>query len=152
VRHRQASLTFIVALCILCIYPAFGKDKRTAIRDWEVVRSVPDEFGGTKHFVLIPEAKKRDHDYYKRVGDTLCKAGTQCSVNFWTDRNHIPASAWMPVTDLAVMTASYESHPSYTEPHLHLACWLYPSKAIGESMQCDHYPTAEVPPREVNFF
>ena len=128
----------------LLVNVAMTGDK-PVLHDWKVVRSVPDEFGGTKYFALIPEAKKHDRDYYKRIGDTLCKAKTQCSVDFWTDHTHIPQSARMPVSDLAVMTASYESHPSYAEPHVNLACWLYPSKTIGESMHCMYLPSAEVP-------
>jgi hypothetical protein len=114
--------------------------------DWEVVRSVPDGSGGTLHFVVIPEAKERDGGYYRGIGNALCKETPQCSVNFWTDRNHVPQSAWMPVPDLAVMTASYERHPAYAKPRVQLACWLYPSKAIGEAVQCEYEPGAKRPP------
>jgi len=116
--------------------------------DWEAVGSVPDGYGGTTHFVVVPEAKQRDGEYYRAIGDLLCKEAAQCSVKFWTDRNHVPESAWVPVPDLAVMTASYERHPSYSEPHVHLACWLYSSKAIGESAQCEYYPGAKRPPEK----
>ena len=119
---------------------------RTATPDWEVVRSVPDESGGTLHFVVIPEAKQRDGGYYRGIGDGLCKDTPQCSVNFWTDRNHIPQSAWIPVSDLAIMTASYTRNPSYAAPRVQLACWLYPSKAIGEAVQCEYQPGAKRPP------
>jgi len=54
----------------------------------------------------------------------------------------------MSVADLAVMTASYERHPSYAEPHVHLACWLYPTKASGESAHCEYQPGAKRPPEE----
>lgn len=121
---------------------------RTNTPDCEVVRSVPDESGGMLHFVVIPEAKQRDGGYYRGIGDKLCKETPQCSVYFWTDRNHIPQSAWMPVPDLAVMTASYERHPSYAAPRVQLACWLYPSKAIGEAAQCEYQPGAKRPPEE----
>jgi hypothetical protein len=122
------------------------EEKSTATPDWEVVRSVLDEYGGTMHFVVVPEAKQRDGGYYRGIGNKLCKETLQCSVNFWTDRNHIPQSAWMPVPDLAVMTASYTRHPSYAEPRVQLACWLYPSKAIGEAVQCEYQPGAKRPP------
>ena len=121
---------------------------RTNTPDWEVVRSVPDESGGTLHFVVIPEAKQRDGGYYRSLGDRLCKDTPQCTVNFWTDRNHIPESAWMPVPDLAVMTASYSRHPSHEEPRVQLACWLYPNKAIGEAVQCEYQPGAKRPPEQ----
>jgi hypothetical protein len=67
-------------------------------------------------------------------------------VDFWTDRKHIPKSAWISVEDLAVETASYERSPSYNEPSLHLACWLYPTKAIGEADKCEYEPDAKKPP------
>ena len=121
---------------------------RTSTPDWAVARSVPDESGGTMYFVVIPEAKQRDGGYYRGIGNKLCRETPQCSVNFWTDRNHIPQSAWMPVPDLAVMTASYTRHPSYAEPRVQLACWLYPSKAIGEAVQCEYEPGAKRPPEK----
>ena len=117
----------------------------TTTPDWTVVRSVPDESGGTMYFVVIPEAKQRDGGYYRGIGNMLCKETPQCSVNFWTDPNHIPQSAWMPVPDLAVMTGSYNRHPSYAEARVQLACWLYPSKVIGEAVQCEYQPGAKRP-------
>ncbi len=127
--------------------PATEAD-RTVTPDWAVARSVPDESGGTMYFVVIPEAKRRDGGYYRGIGNKLCRETPQCSVNFWTDRNHIPQSAWMPVPDLAIMTASYRRHPSYAEPRVQLACWLYPSKAIGEAAQCEYQPGAKRPPEK----
>jgi hypothetical protein len=127
--------------------PAIEVDRATT-PDWSVVRSVPDASGGTMYFVVIPEAKQQDGGYYRGIGNTLCKETPQCTVNFWTDRNHIPESAWMPVPDLAVMTASYNRHPSYAEPRVQLACWLYPNKAIGEGMQCEYQPGAKRPPEK----
>jgi hypothetical protein len=75
-------------------------------------------------------------------------------VNFWTDRKHIPQpkSGWMPVSDLAVMTASYERSPTYKEPVLDLACWLYPSKKVGESEKCAHYPGCQETPGQMKRF
>jgi hypothetical protein len=100
------------------------------------------------YFVVIPEAKQRDGGYYRGIGNMLCKETPQCSVNFWTDPNHIPESAWMPVPDLAVMTASYNRHPSHAEPRVQAACWLYPTKAIGEAVQCEYQPGAKRPPEK----
>lgn len=113
--------------------------------DWEVVRSVSSEGLGTIRLVLIPEAKQRDREYYKQIGEMLCPVRTKCSVKFWTDRNHIPESEWMPVKDLAVMTASYTSNPCEKESSLHLACWLYPTKAAGKAEHCSVEPGAKVP-------
>ncbi len=66
-------------------------------------------------------------------------------VQFWTDRSHVPTSADMPVTDLRVMTATYERARSYEVPSLRLACWLYPSKEAGEAMGCFYMPGAVMP-------
>ncbi|ABF40834.1 hypothetical protein Acid345_1833 [Candidatus Koribacter versatilis Ellin345] len=116
-------------------------------RDWEEIRAVPDGTGdGTIHFVVVPESIKRERDYYQRVGDTLCAPRTQCSVYFWTDRTHIPETAWMKVEDLAVSTASFEWFPRYEKPALHLACWLYASKKAGEADGCSYQPGAKQPP------
>jgi hypothetical protein len=54
----------------------------------------------------------------------------------------------MPVPDLAVMTASYNRHPSYAKARVQLACWLYPNKAIGEAVQCEYQPGAKRPPEK----
>jgi hypothetical protein len=135
--------------CLLLIAAAATPQSSSAQRDWELVRTVPNGFGGTVGLVLIPESKQRDREYYKQIADAVCGSRTTCMINFWTDRNHIPESnkGWIPVTDLAVMTASYERNPTYKAPVLDLACWLYPSKAIGESQKCAYYPGAKKPPK-----
>ena len=138
----------VLTLGIACAWdsPAVAGEKATPKRDWKLVRSVSNPFGGTIDLVLIPVVKQRDRKYYETVANIVCATRTQCMVNFWTDRGHIPKSAEMPVEDLSVMTASYERHPSYKEPALHLACWLYPSRKIGESMQCEYEPGAKTAP------
>ncbi|HWC15688.1 MAG TPA: hypothetical protein VG498_01680 [Terriglobales bacterium] len=120
----------------------------SASKDWELVRSVPNGFGGTLDLALVPVARERDREYYNRVADAVCGSRTTCMVNFWTNRAHIPdtKSGWISVRDLAVMTASYERHPSYKEPSLHLACWLYSTKAVGEAAKCEYQPGAKRPP------
>lgn len=125
---------------------AEGKDAPK--RDWELVRSVSNPYGGTMDLVLIPVTKQRDRKYYKDIGSIVCGKRAKCIVNFWTDRTHIPTRADMPVADLSVMTADYERSPAYKEPQLHLACWLYPNQAIGESMGCRYYPGAQRPPEK----
>ena len=117
-------------------------------KDWELLRSVSNPSGGTVDFVIIPLAKQRDREHYKEVADVVCGARTTCMVNFWTDRTHIPTrnDGWIATTDLAVMTASYERSPTYEKPVLNLACWLYASKALGESEKCAYYPGAKKPP------
>jgi hypothetical protein len=75
-------------------------------------------------------------------------------VNFWVDRNHVPdpnrnpevATGWIPTSDLAVMTASYERSPKYKQPVLNLACFLYPNKRIAEADGCAYEPGAKRPP------
>jgi hypothetical protein len=112
-------------------------------RDWEVVRSVSNSpYPGTIEFVLIPEQKRRDLAYYQEIVTVVCGTRDTCMVDFWTDRAHIPTSNWIPGTDLRVMTARYERSPSYKSPVLKLACWLYPSKEVGESANCFYMPGA----------
>lgn len=115
-------------------------------QDWERVRSVPNVIGGSIDLVLIPDAMKRNRAYYMQVADLVCGTRAECMVNFWTDRNHIPKSGWMPVSDLAAMTASYKRFRGYRDPVLHLACWLYPSKIAGKSEECEEFPGAQKPP------
>jgi hypothetical protein len=142
----------VVLLLVLVQFLVFGACRKTEqgpiLRgtDWEEVRSVPHPSGGTIDFVVVPESKQRDKAYYTQVSAMICGQRTSCMVNFWTDRKHIPESAWMRVEDLAVMTASYERSPSYKEPSLHLACWLYATKAVGEADKCDYEPGARRPP------
>jgi hypothetical protein len=112
---------------------------------WDLVRSVSNPYGGTQDLVLIPELKQRDREYYLAVANVVCGERTACSVNFWTDRAHIPTSANMPVADLAVMTASYARSPRYTAPVLSLACWLYPNREIAEMNNCAYSSGAVVP-------
>jgi len=104
--------------------------------DWELVRSVSNPYGGTVDLVLVPEPKKRDMNHYTEIANAICGNRTTCMVMFWTDRKRVPKTIDMPVPDLQVMTATYEREPSYHEPVLKLACWLYPNKAAAESEHC----------------
>jgi hypothetical protein len=112
---------------------------------WQVVRSVPNPFGGTVDLVVIPEARQRDRDYYREIGETVCGTRHTCLVNFWTDPSQVPESASMPVTNLRVRTATYERHPNYETPHLRLACWLYTTKTTAVAENCFVMPGATVP-------
>jgi hypothetical protein len=106
---------------------------------------VPDSYGGTIDFVLVPEARIRDLTNYLNAAETIAGTRGKCSINFWVDRSHIPTSAWIPVTDLQAMTAYYERHPNYATPVFKLACWLYPTKEVGESEHCFYMPGAKMP-------
>jgi hypothetical protein len=125
-----------------------------AKQDWQLVRSVANYSGGTIDFVLIPEAKQRDRQYYTQAADAVCGRRISCMVNFWTDPTHVPdpnrnpevKTGWIPVSDLAVMTASYERSPKYKQPVLSLACWLYPNKKVAEADKCAYEPGARKPP------
>ncbi len=114
-------------------------------RDWELVRSVPNSFGGTIDFVLIPEGKSRDVTNYQAAAAAIAGTRDRCMIDFWTDRAHIPTSEWIPVTNLQVMTATYERSPDYKTPHLHLACWLYPSEEAAEKAHCFYAPGVKTP-------
>ena len=137
----------LICAIVMCVLMALGQSA-SENPDWKLVRSVPHPSGGTLDLVLIPESRQRDRAYYTKVADEVCKQRTACMVNFWTDRSHIPQTedAWIPVSDLAAMTASYERSPTYKAPALHLACWLYPNKAAGEADKCEYQPGAKRPP------
>jgi hypothetical protein len=116
-----------------------------ADKDWVLVRSVSDEQGGTMQFVVVPVRRQRDRTHYETIADTICGPRAACMVHFWTDRRHVPTSAWMSGPGLSRMTAQYERSPTYKAPVLRLACWLYGSKAEAESDKCFYVPGAKVP-------
>ncbi len=64
--------------------------------------------------VVVPEAKQRDRENYQLAANAICGTKITCMVSFWTDRAHIhkAKSGWISVEDLALMTASYERHPT----------------------------------------
>jgi hypothetical protein len=146
-RHVLATLACALAFArsAQSVFSSDAGDKAAPGRDWDLVRSVENPFGGTNDLVLIPDHRKRDNGYYQDVANAVCGERTSCMVNFWTDRAHIPKSGDMPVEDLAVMTAEYERYPTYKEPVLNLACWLYPSKEIAERAKCAYMPGADIP-------
>jgi hypothetical protein len=113
-------------------------------RDWEIVRTVKDP-SRTVELVLIPEGKRKDRDYCDQVARVVCADRAECMVYFWTDRAHIPNSTWMPVEDLAVLIATYQRHPPYDTPKLRFACWLYPTRELGEGEKCFYMPGASIP-------
>src|SRR5215472_7162691 len=109
-------------------------------RDWELVRTVSNPYGGPQDLILIPELKQRDRNYYLSIANAVCGDRTSCDLSYWTDRSHIPSSAAMPVADLAVMVATYARSPKYKEPVLTLACRLYPNREIAELNKCGYFP------------
>jgi hypothetical protein len=125
--------------------PTLSAPTPRAGQGWELVRSVTSPFGGSIDLVLVPKQRESDRPYYQTVADVICGSRTSCMVHFWTDRAHVPTSASMPVTDLRVMTATYERAPSYKAPSLRLACWLYPSKKTAEASGCFYMPGAVMP-------
>ncbi len=117
----------------------------TPSKDWEIVRTVPNEQGGTMDFVVVPERRQRDRAYYETIANTICSSRAACMVHFWTDRAHVPTSVWMSGAGLSQMTADYERSPGYKAPVLRLACWLYASKIEAENAKCFYLPGAKVP-------
>jgi len=115
---------------------------------WELVRSVPNSFGGTIDFVLIPEEKERDLTNYQAAAAAIAGTRKACMIMFWTDRAHIPTSSQIPVPDLRVMTATYERAPDYETPHLRLACWLYPSMEAARQAHAFIMPGVKMPESE----
>lgn len=147
IHRRFLALATFVAFVSL-VQSACSTDSRQGAaetKEWELVRSVENPYGGTYDLVVIPDHRIRERSYYEEVANVICGVRTSCVVFFWTDKAHIPRSAHMPVTDLAVMTADYERSPSYEGPHLRLACWLYPNKEVAEREECVYMPGADIP-------
>src|SRR5688572_23786297 len=136
--------TFIAAVAVIAA-AQLRAQAPTAVKEWELVRSVSDEQGGTLDFVIVPAQRQRDRTYYESIAKTICGSRTACMVNFWTDRRHVPTSAWMSGPGLSQMTAKYERSPAYEAPVLRLACWLYPSKVEAENDKCFYLPGAKMP-------
>jgi hypothetical protein len=137
---------FLLIAVFLSILPSHYAAAADPIAKWRLVKSVPQQTGGTLDFVLIPESKQRDLDYYRQIGDAVCGKRDQYMVFYWTNEKYIPRSEWFDSTAMQSLTGQYERHPNYREPyHLRLACWLYPSKQIGEHKNCFYMPAAKDP-------
>lgn len=134
-RYHHFALPIIL---LLLAFKALGGEPSRP--DWELVRSVSNPYGGVMHYVLIPVQKQRNVAYYRHVADQVCGSSDTVSVFFWTDRAHIPQSAWMAVRDMRVMTAEYERNPSYKAPVLNLASWLYPTPEAANKAHCFYAP------------
>ena len=96
-------------------------------------------------FVVVPKERRGDRAHYETIANTICEARADCMVHFWTDRSHVPTSAWMTGVELTEMTAEYERSPTYKAPILRLACGLYKTKIEAESANCFYLPGAKVP-------
>ena len=138
--HGFLPIVGILFTLALNSYAASSSSTGSLTQDWELVRTVTSPYGNPDNLVLIPEAKKHDRDYYKGIGLKLCGVHGPCSVYFWTDKEQIPFSSQMPVKNLWELTATYEAHPNYTEPHTRLACWLYKDRESGEAAKCFYMP------------
>ena len=137
-------LTILVSAIVMAM--ASGQASTTGShQDWTLVRSVSNEQGGTMDFVVVPEQRRGDRQHYETIANAMCGSRSACMVHFWTDRDHVPTSAWMSGAGLAQMTAQYERSPSYKSPVLRLACWLYATKAEAENAKCFYLPGAKVP-------
>lgn len=117
-------------------------------REWALLRSVSNGPPDTLDFVVVPEHRRNDRSNYETIANEICGSRTTCTVKFWTDRRHVPTSAWMSGEGLTEMTASYERFPTYPEPVLRLACWLYATQAEAENAGCFYLPGANVPWRK----
>ena len=113
--------------------------------EWQLVRTVDNDFGGTIDLVSVPEDRVRDLSYYREIGEEVCGSRNPCLVNFWAAGSRIPTAALMPVEDLQRMTALYERHPNYETLNLKLACWLYDEKPSNPDRDCFVMPGVTLP-------
>jgi len=142
-RHAAIGAVIGLGICV-CAEPS----AETSPQGWELVRSVPNANVGTMDLVVVPKDKETDLEYFTQVASLVCGSRAKCMVFFWTDRSKIPESAWFQGPSMQTLTAQYERSPNYKQAVLRLACWLYPSQAVGESKQCFYMPGAKVPPKQ----
>jgi len=139
------SIALTIITTIVVATPVLSQVAAASTQDWILVRSVSNEQGGTMDFVVVPERRRTDRAYYEAIANAICGTRASCQVHFWTDRRHVPTSAWMSGAGLTQMTADYERSPTYKAPVLRLACWLYATKAEAEAARCFYLPGVKVP-------
>jgi len=139
---------FFLIVIPLAVSPSLYIEAAEQVVKWRLVKSVPRQSGGTQDFILIPESKQTDLDYYRQIADAVCGNRVKCEVYYWTNEKYIPNSEWFDGPAMQSLTGQYERHPNYREPVLRLACWLYPSMEIGKQMNCFSMPGAKVPPNK----
>ena len=142
------TMKIILLSCMAFFFGAWHVVADGTNYDWKLVRSVPNPFGGTNDYVLIPKDKIGDLTNYQAAATAIAGARERCFIFFWADRAHIPTSAEMAVTDMQVMTATYERNPNYKTPQLRLACWLYPSVEAARRANAFFMPGVKVPKAE----
>jgi len=153
---KIAIVTFFIIFLVVshaCATDTISKPKHAIATTqshsgWELVRSASDS--PTDFFVLIPKGKERDIPNYLAAASEIAGTTDRCSIYFWVDRTYIPTSTWIPTKNLRAMTATYERFPSYKEPVLRLACWLYENKEAGEREKCFYMPGAVMPWEKLN--
>ncbi len=114
--------------------------------EWELVRSVSNPYGGTMDYVLIPESKQRDFEYYEKVAAKVRGNRLECTIFFWTNRAYIPTSYSFEGVSMQKLTCQYSRQANALKPIARLACWLYATKQEGEKAQCFYMPGAPTPP------
>ena len=110
--------------------------------DWKLVASIPDGYGGTNDYVLIPETKIRDVTNYQAAASAVAGARSTCFIAFWTNRANIPTSKWMDDKSMQTMTATYDRSEV---PYLRLSCWLYPNREAAIRADAFVMPGVEMP-------
>lgn len=141
----KAIILFLFTFSI-AVFPSLDVTAAEQSTKWRLVKSVLRQSGGTQDFILIPEYKQTDLDYYHQIADAVCGKRVRCEVYYWTNEKYIPSSEWFDGPAMQSLTGQYERSPNYQEPHLRLACWLYPSMEIAKKMNCFTMPGAKVPP------
>ena len=149
VRHNYAPMKIVLLSCLTLILVESHAAADDTNHDWELVGSVPNPFGVTNDYVVIPKEKIRDLTNYQAAAAAIAGTRDRCSIFFWTDHAHIPTSADIAVTNLQVMAATYERHPNYTTPHFRLACWLYPNVEAASHANAFFMPGFKMPKSEV---
>jgi hypothetical protein len=67
-------------------------------RDWELVRTVSNPYGGPQDLILIPERKQRDRNYYLRIANEVCGDRASCDLSYWIDHTFPQAQRCQSLT------------------------------------------------------
>jgi len=118
-RAGAAVAAVLAALLLLAGQPAAVAANGADGADWQLAGTM-----GMLQFIVVPEARARDRDYYRRVIHEACGENTTCFVRFFTNSRNLPLS--MPLADeiYAEQTASFSRSMKALKEDFSFACRL----------------------------
>lgn len=109
---REHLTAAVIAFATLLPFESYAKD-------WELVRTQ-----GKMLLVVVDKAKEANEQIYQDAIRALCVPGKICSIQFWSDRRHVPSN-W-PMTDAQsdALVASYMKNPNSGFEQFLLSCLI----------------------------